>query len=322
MNENTAILEIYIDTNALRGMSFNKEIAHLLGIVNARCVSLYISETTLWERGRQQYEKDFEGDRVVPFPDGINRYLAWFKALFENHGVIIIKSTDAITAKAMLHLQNNNTYFSKDNSNDQRDAHVLATAECSLDKNCIILCNDTKLAKSFENEGFSNTRRDYKDFVSGLFSKIEIIPAIVKPSLDSLDDYQISTTFTQSFHSFIMKADNRFHTYLLTLPSITDKLSAKLTNMQVLDMEIRKRVLGYIQWFAPIVKKDLHKLLKSKHYGVEQIDSNAQRLKQEQLLIETEHHWLTNTKTVESREICEQAMALVMPEILEIMELS
>ena len=56
--------------------------------------------------------------------------------------------------------------------------------------------------------------------------------------------------------------------------------------------------------------------------GEEQIESNAQRLKQENLLIETENHWFTNTQDAESKEICEQAMAVVMPEILEILELN
>ena len=63
-------------------------------------------------------------------------------------------------------------------------------------------------------------------------------------------------------------------------------------------------------------------LLEPRRYGKEQIESNAQRLKQENLLIETENHWLTNTQNAEVKEICEQAMSVVMPEILEIMELA
>ena len=148
------------------------------------------------------------------------------------------------------------------------------------------------------------------------------IPTLEKPSLDTLDEYQISTTFTESFRRFINKADHRFHKYLTTLPSITDKLSAKLANMQILDAEIRKRVLGYAQWFSPVGKKDMYLLLEPRRYSKEQIESNAQRLKQENLLIETQNHWLPNTQNAEAKEICEQAMAVLMPEILEIMELN
>jgi hypothetical protein len=58
-------------------------------------------------------------------------------------------------------------------------------------------------------------------------------------------------------------------------------------------------------------------LLEPRNYGRQQIDSNAQRLKQEALLLETQNHWLTNLKSAEAREICDQAMAAIMPEILE-----
>ena len=323
MNNSVSPQNIYIDTSALRGMSFNKDVVGLLALSSAGKIRLHISETTLWERGRQQYERDYTGDRVVPFPDGINRYLTWFKILFEKHGVIVIPSDDSIVDQAALHIQNDNLYFNQDNENDQRDAHVLATAELKLEKSALILCNDNNLAQTFEKiAGFSNVHRDFKNFLLEVMGEEADIPTLEKPSLDTLDEYQISTTFTESFRRFIHKADHRFHEYLKTLPSVTDKLSAKLVNMQVLDAEIRKRVLGYVQWFSPVGKKDLHLLLEPRRYGKEQIESNAQRLKQENLLIETENHWLTNTQNAQAKEICEQAMAVVMPEILEIMELT
>lgn len=323
MNNSVSPQNIYIDTSVLSGMSFNKDVVGLLALSNAGKIRLYISETTLWERGRQQYESDYTGDRVVPFPDGINRYLAWFKILFEKHGVIVIPSDDSVMDQTALHIQNNNLYFNRDNENDQRDAHVLATAELKLEKSALILCNDNNLAQAFEKiAGFSNVRRDFKNFLLEVMGEETDIPTLEKPSLDTLDEYQISTTFTESFRSFINKADHRSHEYLKTLPSVTDKLSAKFANMQVLDAEIRKRVLGYVQWFSPVGKKDLQLLLEPRRYGKAQIESNALRIKQENLLIETENHWLTNTQNAEAKEICEQAMAVVMPEILEIMGLN
>ena len=324
MNNLVLPQDIYADTSALRSMNFYKGVASLLALSKAGKIRLHISETTLWERGRQQFENDVSrGDRIVPFPDGINRYLAWFKILFQKYGVRIIPSDDRILELTTQHLQNENSYFSHDIENDQRDAHVLATAEVSLEKDVLILCHDKNLAKAFgEVAGFTNVCRDSNSFLSEVVGDEADIPRLDVPSLDDLSDYQIYKTFTESFHEFINKADHRFHQYLITLPKITDKLSAKLENMQALDAEIRKRVLGYAQWFSPVTKKDLHILLTPKHYDEEQIESNAQRLKQEDLLTETENHWLPNTQNPEAKEICDQAMALVMPEILEILELS
>ena len=176
--------------------------------------------------------------------------------------------------------------------------------------------------KREEYNAIQGVRKDFKDFLLELIGEEANIPTLEKPSLETLDEYQISTTFTGSFRSFISKADHRSHEYLKALPTITDKLRAKLANMQVLDAEIRKRILGYAQWFSPVGKGDLRQLLEPRRYGEAQIESNAQRLKQENLLIETENHWLTNTDDAEAKEICEQAMAVVMPEILEIMGLS
>ena len=321
MNNSGSPPNIYIDTSVLRSMSFNKDVARLLILSKAGKIRLYISETTLWERGRQQHENDCAGDRVVPFPDGINRYLAWFKSLFEIHGVIVIPSDESIIDKAALYIHNDNFYFKLDDDNDQRDAHVLATAELKLDKSASILCHDKHLAQTFEKIGFA-VRSDFKNFLLEFMGEEVDVPTLEKPRLDTLNEYQISTTFTEFFRRYMDKADHRFHEYLTTLPSITDKLSAKLANMHVLDAEIRKRVLGYAQWFSPIGKENLHLLLEPRHYDKELIESNAQRLKQENLLIETENHWLTNTHNAEAKEICEQAMAVVMPEILEIMELN
>lgn len=324
MNNSDPPQNIYIDTSALRGMNFKKEVASLLAFSKTGKIRLYISETTLWERGRQQHEMDCAGDRVVPIlRDALNRYIAWFKDIFIEYGVNILESNESIIKQVALHIQSDSSYFKQGNENDLRDAHVLATAELNLEKNTLILCGDKKLAQSFKDiAGFPNVREDCKEFLLEMVGEETNVPTLDRPSLDMLDEYRISTTFSPSFLGFINKADYRFYEYLKTLPSITDKLNAKLNNMTLLDAEIRKRVLGYTQWFSPIGKENLCQLLEPRRYGKMEIENNAQRLKQENLLIETENHWLTNTQKAEEKEICEQAMAVVMPEILEIMELS
>jgi hypothetical protein len=321
MNNLVSPQNIYIDTSALRGMSFHKDVGGLLALSNAGKIRLCISETTLWERGRQQYEDDCK-NRIIPFTNNIGLYLAWFKKYFEENGVRVIPTDDRIIDKVSSYLQNDDFYFNKDDKNDQRDAHVLATAELKLEKRDLILCPDGELAQTFEKIGFT-VRRDFKNFLSEVMGKENDIPIIIPPSLDTIDKYQIPKVFTKHFERFISEADgDSFYKYKTTLPIITDKLNAILENMGVLDAEIRRRVLGYAQWFSPVGKNNLFLLLEPRHYGKAQIESNAQRLKQENLLIETENHWLTNTHNAEAKEICEQAMAVVMPEILEIMELN
>ena len=320
------VLEIYIDTSALRAMSFAKDVATLLHLAKEGRLKVYLSETTLWERGRQQYEADYGPDKLIPVPkpyaDCINRYLAWFKALFESHNVSIIPSDRDINELALAHLQNDQSYFSSENGNDQRDAHVLATAESKVAKNAVILCKDKQLAETFTDiSGFENVVKKIKEFLQEISGSNFEAPKFAKPSLDSFNERQMAATFTDYFKDFISGADKRFVEYLNTLPEVTDKLTAKLANMQLQDADIRKRVLGYTQWFAPLSKAQLNELLEGRHYIPDHISSNTQRMIDEGFIIETENHYMTNKEDVEVVEICEQAMAVVMPEILEILGL-
>lgn len=314
--------DTYLDSSALRAMSFHHDVARLLALSKNGDIRLYLSETTLWERARQQYENDFKQDRVVPYSSDLNRYVTWFKALFEKHGAVVVPSSARIISRVEEHLNSDNSYFNEDNENDQRDAHILATAELKLERGAVVLCHDENLAQAFEKvAGFADVRRDAKRFLSEESGTESDVPKLEKPNLDSLSEYAISTTFTESFQSFIRKADARFDTYLKTLPTVTDKLNSRLEHMQVFDVEIRKRLLGYIRWFSPISKDDVFRLLEPRRYGKEAIENHANLLVHENLLVGTENYWLSNNEDPEAKEICEQAMAVVMPEILEIVEL-
>lgn len=315
--------DVYLDTSALRQLSFNRDLAILLHQCKIGQIRVYISEAALWERGRQQYESDFKNDRVVPYKAELSSYLAWFKLLFEGHCVIIIQSSKQIMDKTDEYMRNENTYFNVSDVNDQRDACVLATAETSLDKNTIILCGDKELADEFGAiGGFQNILRGAKTFVEQIQETDMEIPVLDKPDLSDIDDYQRANTFSDNFKSFIGGADQRSLVYLKELPSISDRLTAKLQNMQIQDAEIRKRILGYVRWFSPIGKSELLGLLIARNYQEEPINNNAARLVEEQLLLETDHAWMANNKSDEAKIVCEQAMSLVMPEILEIMELN
>lgn len=320
-NDSAPLPNIYIDTSALRAMSFHKQLTALLELSRLGKARVFICETTLWERGRQHHEKETDSNRVLP-PVDLSIILAWFKVLFEKYGVTIIKSDDSINDRAGFHIRNDESYFKQEDENDQRDAHVLAAAELKLDKSTIILCRDKKLASAFEDVGgFVTVRRDVDEFLSEIFGEEMDLPILEKPRFEALGEYLIATTFTDSFRAFIASADHRSHGYIVSLPTITDKLDAKLAGMQTEDSEIRRRILGYTRWFSPISKSELNSLLESRRYNDTQVESNAQRLVQENIIIETENHWMTNNQDDEANEINDQAMASVMPEIIEMMEL-
>ncbi len=91
--------------------------------------------------------------------------------------------------------------------------------------------------------------------------------------------------------------------------------------MHSLDDQLRKRILGYVKWFKFISKESLEELLEQKGHEKTVIICQAQILKQNKLLIETENYWLPSDEHG-SVEILNQAMAAVMNEILDIMGLS
>lgn len=94
--------------------------------------------------------------------------------------------------------------------------------------------------------------------------------------------------------------------------SEVDTSLAKIEND---DKQLRIRILGYVQWFAPISKSDLSNLLINKGHAIQIINNTAERLALNGLITDTGNNYIPANKAV-----CNQAANLIMNEILEILD--
>jgi predicted nucleic acid-binding protein len=309
------VQNIYIDTNALRALNFQTHITPLLHASKQGVIKLYLCEAVLWERARQYYEN--EKDRLITVSSTLPKIVAWFKTVFEEHGVKIIDTPSSDIENIKNLLEDKNRYFKAENVNDQRDALIFSVALSTLAKHdTLILCEEHNLSNAFEQEGYI-VRKDTKRCIEEITANITA-PRIITPDIQRLDDKQVSLALSPNFKNFIEAADHQYLIYKRELPVLTEDLSTKLHNMQTLDIEVRKKVLGYAQWFSPVSKEELKRLLETGLYKDGLIENSAQRLLLEELLVDTGNHWLPNTNNQVTKHIFEQAMSAVMPEILEI----
>ena len=314
----------------------------LLAASGEKKLNIFISEVVVWEKSKARHKVD-EASFFYSEDKGIPLNAASFKKTLEMFDVAVVEIRDEIIKKAEEFIDSSEVNFDIRDHNELRDAYILAGAACELDSSTIILSNDGVLIDRAKVllPGFENLicRNGIKAFVEA--------EGIKKPGKNPCDfqkltEEEINSPFSQSMLSVLpiidpesfekYKSDlekiNIRETYEkidskpVPIPTEFEKLETFLSELQSMDMEIRKRVLGYTHWFSPISKENLYQILESRQYGEENIESNAQRLKQENLLLETENYWLTNNQSPEVTEICEQAMAVVMPEILEILELN
>jgi len=309
---------IYLDTNALRALKFETEIAALLNAskVNAG-TKLIISEWVLYERSRQYYQENFEKKLIKISVTDV--YKA-FKHFFQSYGVEIIVHTPEMDAVAETIIQDDGHYFKAENPNDRRDALIYVAALNSLNKeDAIIVCEEGNLSRSFEKAGFE-VKRHAKDFVKELFGDCAS-QQLDLPDVIAIVRDQPEQGGNEAFIETLKKVDAKYaeqFSAIRELPQKTSSVSPLLEGLAAHDLALRLRVLGYTQWFSPISKQELYTLLEAKQYKSDVIDNNAERLRIEELLLDTGNHWLPNTQTPQSKEICEQAMASVMPEIIEI----
>lgn len=101
-------------------------------------------------------------------------------------------------------------------------------------------------------------------------------------------------------------------------PSNNGALEDALEGFAQEDRDIRRRFLGYTLWFAPDANKiELYELLERFHPRAA-IENNAQRLCEAGMLHDTGNHYLPNLTQDEKRQACQQAMASVQSEIMEL----
>lgn len=339
----TSLKSIYIDTCAISHMGDNN-FWRLLAASKANKLNIFISEVVIWERLKARHKLD-----AASFYDtedkGIPLNVAFFKNTLREFNVNIIEHNDRIKEKATEFIKDEHADFNINDFNELRDAHILAAAFCELDESTIIASDDKEMIRRIPIliPNFSSITKD----AIVHFAQTEGIkePRVNPCNHQSLTEEEIKSPFSSSLLSVLPFIDpESFGKYESDLEKLnirkifgektesrpepvtneSGKLDDMLLKLHSVDIEIKKKVLGYTQWFSdpPISKNDLYKLVESDGYGQNEIENNAQRLKQEDLLIETEGYWLTNTKNTEAVEICEQAMAVVMPEILELMGLN
>ncbi len=90
-----------------------------------------------------------------------------------------------------------------------------------------------------------------------------------------------------------------------------DILTPTLADFGGIDQEVRRRVLGYSQWYDPASKTRILEKLNSFGYDQTLVENNAQRLEANGLIQITESHYLPL-----NAEVCQQAAETLMAEIL------
>lgn len=341
MSDQEVIKSIFIDTCAISKMEDNG-FWRLLAAAKEQKIKIFISEVVIWEKSKARHKVE-ESSFFYSEAKGIPLNAAAFKKTLQGCNVHIIEHNLEIIKKADHFIQDSSANFDKLILNELRDAHIIAAAECTLDINAIIVSNDKDFIKRVPIlTKFTHTIT--QDDITKLVESLGLKKPEKNPTdHTSLNLEEIKSPFSESLLSILPMIDpeyfNKFNNDLektnlgqkdkspkdnaKAQKIDTDKLTARLVAIGNAEIQIRKRILGYTHWFAPTAtKEDLHNFLINKKHSSEEVESLATKLKQENLLIETENRWLTNIHSKESKEICEQAMAAVMPEILEILELA
>ncbi|HAT9314944.1 TPA: hypothetical protein JBB95_03440 [Legionella pneumophila subsp. pneumophila] len=310
-------ISIYIDTCSFQKLKFNQDIALLLAASKKGLIRLYVSEVLIWERAKHQYESEISHDRVIPYNDGFWRYQTWYKEVFKEHQVIILKTKNEHTREIPSILENPEYYFCE---KDKRDALFFIVAISELAKNTIIITGDIDLCNVFIKQGYLDVRKDANLLLEEIRDKMPSSVTFDKPDINKIDESQVTDVFSDPFLEFIKSADYSYIPHLKTLPTKKDQLDKFLKDTHYSDDQIRKRILGYVAWFTPMLKDDLERMLVQNGHEKNMAINQAQILKQNNMLIETQNYWFPNEKH-DLKEIFDQAMAAVMNEVLEMMEL-
>ncbi len=92
-------------------------------------------------------------------------------------------------------------------------------------------------------------------------------------------------------------------------------LDGALDDLEEVDREVRRRVLGYSRWYDPAAKTRVFQILATFGHGRELVENNAQRLRDDGLIQITENHYLPLNE-----EICQQAAESLLDEFLRELE--
>jgi len=93
-----------------------------------------------------------------------------------------------------------------------------------------------------------------------------------------------------------------------------DELNDKLEELGANDREVRRRLLGYSRWYDPAEKTMVFEDLKERGYDQNLVETNAQQLEAEELILVSDNYFLPN-----NMEICQQAADTLLDEFIHVL---
>ncbi len=315
----------YFDTNALRSLNRKTDMPILLTACKEGKIHICVSAVALMEFVRQRYASRAQDDEhpiesMLKSPkDFLENIYYQYRNWFQSKGVQIIdwqhshdESAESLFKEFGVDLKNND-------DNDQRDALIVATFLGAFSPSqAVMVCHESKLIRIVKAKGFAVVD-SAKNLVASLREEGRSpefdLPAW-EDTLGKSQENELNKNFLKRMCSLYPELDDIYAFKPSAAGAVL--LSGALEKMCASDKEIRIDILAHVQALAPVRKDDLIGLL-SKKASKEIVQNNAERLSLERFLQDTGNHWLPNRENQEARQICEQAMAHRIDDLIELL---
>jgi hypothetical protein len=317
----SSILGIFIDTSFLRGESHkNPQLQEIFELSKNRSVDIYISKIALEEWRTQKAEELVSQIRSAEtainrawsrniiaenFPNPNDRFSypaeevikeeskKRIDTFINDNKINVLNCTKEHTDSVLEDYFECNAPFNPDQQRENRrkdipDAWIYQAAiDVYQDHDdFIVLCRDSNLSSVLSSLGENVTVYENAKEVLGHI-ETDVIEEEKPPEISTID----------------------------VLPATADEANNLLDSLKLLrdkNIELEVRILGYINWFDPVSKEDLYKLLAAKGYHDSIVENTAQRLTHAGIIRDTGHHYLPD-----NIDLCEEAAQQIMNEILE-----
>jgi hypothetical protein len=316
---NIPVRSYYFDTNALRRLTLDKEIPILLDASRSQSIQLYLCDLVVWEFARKRHQDTTErgtnptSGLLNEEQKGLHLNLTFcqIQKLFMDNGVHVISSDTVPSQTLQDYISQQDTYFNQENINDCRDARILLTAKHNQQINgAIVVCEDNKLKGEFIKSGYT-VLYNAKDFVTTL-GEADKKYKLVLPEVSEL-----SGGLSQGLRDIILSVDPTYGR-LIQLSQDHDLLISKLNELSRDDKETRIMILAIVQASAPIEETKLINLLIPQKKEVD-IKRNVSVLCEQNIIRTVGNVLLPNRVDKEKKEMCEQAMAMKIDVIIDLL---
>lgn len=312
---------LYFDTNAIRALGFATEFAALAEACKEGNLKACVSQVVIWERGRQKYEADINENRNFPSvllsetakKDYFKAKITAYQRLYEIYKIDIIPYINDDDGEIKELIASPDTYFSS-SKNDRRDAIILHSAIKNFSPDeILIVCEETNLATEFK-------KRDYEVHKKAKLLIQELLGEAQTTRLDLPDINTILSDNTPIIvnQDFIDDLENLDPDYveMFSEDSNCAELDKFINDLADIDSEIKRKILGYTNWYDPIAKEKLKSLLIKQNYSSDQISINAERLCSVNILKDIGNFYLPNKLNSDAKNIYRQATLEMMDEII------